>query len=331
MAKNRVLLTGAGFSRNWGGLLASEITNQLISAINNGPQAVISEYYRQLATGAGNYETILHEFQRSHAADPDNETSLECLAFIEKAIRNCFFEMDRVYEGKSPGINNCAQYNAEIFIANFDYFFTINQDLLIERLFINLFSGLLFRGTYKPLRNGTILPGIRVNINNFHQVFGIKNPQDLIIEIIDEPVNVARESLGFLPYIKLHGSYNWQTVSGGRLMISGGNKGQQIPKSPLLSSYFNYFCDTIKSPDTLIVIIGYGFNDTHINSALLDALDNGQTKLYIIDNRGLAAVRSAGLIASLEGKLYGISERTLNETFLDTNQAKLLFQKLFSC
>jgi hypothetical protein len=126
----------------------------------------------------------------------------------------------------------------------------------------------------------------------------------------------------------LHGSYNWKTVSGGRLMISGGNKDQQINKSPLLNSYFEFFCETINLPDTLIVSIGYGFNDTHINNALLEEFNNGDTQLFIIDNRGLAAVRSAGLIASLEGKLYCISERTLRETILDSNQAQLFNPKI---
>lgn len=329
MAKNRVLLTGAGFSRNWGGLLASEITNQLLSAINNGPPIVTAEYYKQLATETGNYETILQEFQRLHSPDPENAAILECLTYIEEAIRTCFFEMDRYYEGKSAGINNSAQYNVEVFMAHFDYLFTTNQDLLIERLFLNLLHGIIFRRTDKPIRNGTLLPGIRGNINIFHRGLSIQSPRDLLIDILDEPVDVARESLGFLPYIKLHGSYNWQTVSEGRLMISGGRKDQQINKSTLLKKYFEFFCDTIRRPNTLIIIIGYGFNDTHINNALLEAINNDNIQLFIIDNRGLDPLRSAGLIASLEGKLYGISERTLNETFLDINQAELLFEKLF--
>lgn len=329
MAKNLVLLTGAGFSRNWGGLLANEITNQLLSAINKGPQIVKAEYYKQLATETGNYETVLQEFQRLHSADPENAAILECLTYIEEAIRTCFFEMDRLYGGKSAGINNSARYNVEKFISNFDYFFTTNQDLLIERRFINLFSAPFFIGTHKPARNGTVLPGIRGNPSRFRDYdLGLISQQDLKIKVNDEPVDVAKESLGYLPYIKLHGSYDWQTVSGGRLIISGGKKDQQINKSPLLKDYFEFFCETIKRPNTLIVIIGYGFNDTHINGALSDAFNNGGAQVYINHPRGLKSIPSV-LIAPLEGKLYGISERTLNETFMDINQAELLFQKLF--
>ena len=309
-----------------GGGLPYEITYQLLGAINNGPPLLKTEYYKQLVTGAGNYETILQEFQRLHSADSNNNTILECLIFIEKAIQKCFFDMDKLYEGKTAGINNAARYNAEVFLSHFDTIFTINQDLLIERHFINLFSSLLFRSTANPNRNGTILPAIR-GYNRLLKTFDVLGNQDIIIKVADVPVDIEKESKGFLPYIKLHGSYNWQAENNNRLMISGGEKDQQINNSPLLRSYFDYFSTCISQSDTLIVAIGYGFLDNHINRELLKAFNHG-AKLYIIDPQGFDSIRRSGLIESVEGNLYG-SPRTFRDMFLDLNQTKQLFHELF--
>lgn len=330
MQKNKVLFTGAGFSRNWEGWLSSEITYRLLKEINKGPPEIIDEYYKQLSADQGNYETVLQEFQKLHLSNPENVAFLECLTFIEDAIRTCFFEMDRLYDGKFPAISTSAEYNAEVFLANFDYIFTLNQDLLIEKRFINLFSRPIFNRTYNPNRHGIVLPGIRGNLDQFRLYdLGLKTQNDLIIEVIDEPVNIARESVGFLPYIKLHGSYNWQTMSGNRLIISGGNKNKQINEFSLLNSYLDFFSETIKLPDTLIVAIGYGFNDKHINDALLTAFKNGGAQLYINHPRGLNSMPS-GFIKSLHGQLYDSEQRTLREIFSDINQARLLFHRLFS-
>jgi len=50
--RNFVLLTGAGFSKNWGGLTAREITNYLTSRLQNNPDLL-------QALNRGNFEDVL--------------------------------------------------------------------------------------------------------------------------------------------------------------------------------------------------------------------------------------------------------------------------------
>ncbi|HEY7338501.1 MAG TPA: hypothetical protein VH639_26680 [Bryobacteraceae bacterium] len=156
---NRILLTGAGFSQNWGGWLADEITNRLLNVINQSPDpAIIESYYDGIADG-GNYETVLQSFQNLYRADPDSqETSVR---YVEGALRKCFIEMDRLYQGKDAGLSNDATYNTEVFLAHFDAIFTTNQDRLVETLFANLFSPLGFTRTDKPNRSGVIGTSLR--------------------------------------------------------------------------------------------------------------------------------------------------------------------------
>ena len=111
---NRILLTGAGFSRNWGGWLADEISNQLLSAINEAPDPAITRaYYEGIAAEGGNYETVLQGFQRLYSADPEGQE--KTLHYVENAIRACFIDMDKLYEGKDAGLSDDATYNAEVF------------------------------------------------------------------------------------------------------------------------------------------------------------------------------------------------------------------------
>ena len=53
---NFVLLTGAGFSKNWGGFVAREITNALMSQLQNNP-------YPLQALNRGNFEDVLSQVQ----------------------------------------------------------------------------------------------------------------------------------------------------------------------------------------------------------------------------------------------------------------------------
>jgi hypothetical protein len=56
MTTNRVLLTGAGFSKNWGGRLAREVTNDLMSRLQD------NQHLLQLLNRA-NFEDVLAHVQ----------------------------------------------------------------------------------------------------------------------------------------------------------------------------------------------------------------------------------------------------------------------------
>jgi hypothetical protein len=334
---NRILLTGAGFSQNWGGWLTDEITNQLLSKINQAPDPAIAEaYLNGIAANGGNYEAILECIHRLHSDDPESQGKI--LRYVEDAIRGCFIEMDKLYEGKDAGLTDNATYNAEVFLAHFDAIFTTNQDGLIERLFANSFNPLGFSRTDRRNRWGVGLPGI-IGMPTTHVVPNYR--REITYSVLDEAFAFSSLDARYLPYVKLHGSYDWQTYVGHRLMISGGRKSQQISGSPLLSSYFNYFSEVTKRQDTHIVVIGYGFSDVHINAEIVKACETG-ARVSLLDPLGAQVTRfkhftldaslqqgapQRDVFQALRGRLSVISQRTLKEIFEDINQAKQLFRQ----
>ena len=76
------------------------------------------------------------------------------------------------------------------------------------------------------------------------------------------------------PYIKLHGSFNWVDQENGALLILGGNKAENIRKHPLLVWYHQKFKEDLTAAGTRLMIIGYSFNDPHINGCRFVCPDN---------------------------------------------------------
>src|SRR5215469_8422713 len=78
------LLTGAGFSRNWGGLLANEAFEYLLGA----PE--IDEYLRIILWGAKlkreGFEGALSDIQNAYTANKCNETKQRLDRFTQAVI-----------------------------------------------------------------------------------------------------------------------------------------------------------------------------------------------------------------------------------------------------
>jgi SIR2-like domain len=123
------------------------------------------------------------------------------------------------------------------------------------------------------------------------------------------------------PYFKLHGSSNWRDGDSA-LLIMGGNKGPEIENNRLLRIYRNEFKHRISQPNSKLVIIGYSFQDSHINEILESAAKAG-AKIFIIDLAGVDVLDSAvNTPAStqpyrhkIQDSIAGASRRQLQITF----------------
>ena len=102
----------------------------------------------------------------------------------------------------------------------------------------------------------------------------------------EEEVEKAKQNLTAEPrslFVKLHGSYGWRSATQEQRMVIGKNKADQINKEPLLKWYFELFQEVLFSGNKRLLIIGYGFNDEHINNILLTAMKDHGLSLYIIN------------------------------------------------
>src|SRR6266498_5458210 len=144
----RVLLIGAGFSRNWNGWLADEITGDMYARLADDDEL------SALLAKAANFEGALSEVQEQYKADPSdrNKTRLDRM---QAAVMKTFRVMNESFAARlTMEFSNQRRYSIVDFLARFDAIFTLNQDLLLE-LHYNI-------ELHEPRRwNGHHFPGIQ--------------------------------------------------------------------------------------------------------------------------------------------------------------------------
>src|SRR5581483_3195537 len=137
------------------------------------------------------------------------------------------------------------------------------------------------------------------------------------------------------PYFKLHGSSNWRTGDGSSLLIMGGNKSANIAASELLSWYEQEFRNALREPGARLMVIGYGFADTHINDDIREGASAGM-KLFVIDPNGVDAIdtlRSRNMYnfgSSLRESFIGASRRDLRTTLTTDRVERAKVMHFFS-
>lgn len=91
---------------------------------------------------------------------------------------------------------------------------------------------------------------------------------------------------GLQPLFKLHGSSNWKTESGEPMLIMGNGKSGAIQKFPVLKAYHDQFAARLSEAGSRLMVIGYSFQDEHINSVIELASRERELGSYILDPRG---------------------------------------------
>ena len=300
---NHIVLLGAGFSRNWGGWLASEAFDYLLGSreLDDTTRNLLWKY-----KNSGGFESALSEIQEQPGQD---ETSSNRLVVFQSAIQKMFSDMNKAYEKTSfeflPPMQDY-KYGIGYFLSGFDAIFTLNQDLLLEQHYLS-------KNDLSLKRNGnfisTAIPGIKEVRNTFDPFVSAycgKCIPDLSNRLFDDQTQ---------PYFKLHGSCNWETPENNHLLIVGGNKNLLIDQHPHLKWSLEQFVSYLDRADTCLMVIGYSFCDEHINEIILQAARNRDFSLFIIDPNGVDVLRSDELIFALGPRIIGSSRRHLSEIF----------------
>ncbi len=307
----RILLTGAGFSRNRGGWLASEVFDYLLGATEID-QETRNLLWRSTESGGGFEDTLA---DLGTAKDGQGKKRYDDLI---AALAGMFNAMSQGFiERKSMEFQNDLNYMVKTFLLRFDAIFTLNQDTLLELYYLGMFPG---TSRWVECR----IPGVKPLNPSVVMSF---TPHDKIALQQPDPSNFLIAST-FQPYIKLHGSCNWNDgPSGGRILIMGGQKAIDIKQFPILTWYHDRFRQFLLRSDARLMVIGYSFSDAHINEAIGKGVDNG-LKLFIMDPRGVDVLdkRPPGPVgrpsrdeymAKLAPNIIGVSKRPLKSTFND--------------
>ncbi len=308
---SNVLLLGAGFSRNWGGWLASEVRSDLAMRIEGQDQ-----FLEDLVDRLPDFEVALAQIQYDYLVDPKSMVSIKRLRLFERAIASSFADMNAALANRSFEFCNDANYSLSSYLTKFDAIFSLNQDLLIERHYLRP-NNILTRSQGKVA--GGLMPGVEVIPTSHHPDDDL--PLRLTWRPTNEPFTLTTDHQ---PYFKLHGSTNWVSSDGRQLMVMGGNKLPTIKMHPILDWYADLFFEYISAPNARLTVIGYGFRDQHINDMIADAWNKNQFPMMVIGPEGRNILRKTnpsygGAIPGPPGRLEIIrsqdSTRLLSETF----------------
>ena len=260
--KKEILLTGAGFTANFGGFLGREMWAKIL----NNPKLEELTEIRKLLLSDFDFENIYSNVTRS-----DNfsaEIKQEFQDIVEETYKNLD---DAIRIFISSNTDNL-HYTRKLLRAfsgsqkDIGCHFTLNQDLFMERMFGR-----------QPLAIKDS-PGIGLEGGAIDQHYKVlfKAKELKIFK------KTELESWGDLYYVKLHGSYGWLSSDGTPQMVLGKNKEEDIRKEPLLAWYIDLFKRAVCRDGVKILIIGYGFLDEHINKMLFDGVTDNNLKLYIV-------------------------------------------------
>lgn len=278
---SRIVLTGAGFSKDFGGLLANEIRDELL---NQSQIAGDVRLYSLLTGGQkdnkdGNYEKALSRLETKAGREPERKLYLD-------GLLNVFLEMDLCIRSRvgfvkskySSTLANVFQFVDQWLLADGEsnsghFLFTLNQDLLVERFW------------RMPARLSV-------------EYFGVKpvsEPRSTMQEFFHQKITVPPSELDMTVgttlfhntqadrlYVKLHGSMNWLRLDGSRLMISGADKQSKIGSDTILNALWKCFEDQCLQGKVKILCLGYGFGDHHVNEVIAKALALHNAELVIV-------------------------------------------------
>lgn len=293
-SSKNILLIGAGFTKNFGGLLAREMW----AVIFNHEKIQAYPRIKQLMWDDSkffDYESIYDSIKENSYTDDEKEAFNDAVKSAYEYIDSNLIDIIKDH----PHPNEL--YNVENFISGFSetgsysytgtnhvtyyvypkinlksFIFTLNQDLFFERLHDNHHEAKLS------------IPGIKNNSEWFKTTFNRPlNLSDYYQLPNEEELNSIKQDIlsddnFFL--IKLHGSFNWKSFDSTQKMgmVIGSGKIEQIQKEPLLNYYFEIFKEVLFKDNRRLLIIGYGFGDDHINGIIAEAARVYGLKIYVI-------------------------------------------------
>ena len=338
----QILLTGAGFTKNFGGFLASEMWAQIFNSRHIRSHKKLGEILRHDFDYESFYNRVLVGGNSSEETRALEMALLDAYQQLDERIRNLHInqvggavDLDklRMILDRFSGSGNVR-----------GYFFTLNQDLFIERWHLS----------EAPLW----VPGISNHVSRKKEA--ALSDEDIIALPTSEMMKKHRErnddsrisTYGRFQYIKLHGSWNWRASEGKSGMVIGRGKETRIMQEPLLSWYLETFESVLSKEGRKLLVVGYGFRDPHINEVIARCVNEHGLELYVLSplppdefehqlklhafgsSNGVAVSLSGllwrGLAGYFQGNLSDVCPKGQWASLNETDLAKQISEALFA-
>jgi len=270
-SRERILLTGAGFTKNFGGPLAKELWSIIFSSPKLDRAPDVREILRRDFDFESAYNQVLRGARLPFGNTPEWPVQQQAL---RSAVVDAYSFIDdklRAFSNRAGAPNALNIYKVQEFIGKFagtskkpGFFFTLNQDLFVERHYYNgprpTLLGIPNRSTWFTTNSSRSLQEERC-----------------VLPMSADGVQVGCE--GYY-YVKLHGSSNWYS-SDQETMVIGQAKEDEIAAQPLLARYYEIFRAVLAGGKRRLLCVGYSFSDSHINRAIKEGLD-ADLRLYVL-------------------------------------------------
>ena len=262
------LLTGAGFTHNFGGFLADQMWEKIL----NQPETYNTQSLRETMLDEKwelNFEALYSYLRKRNESE---------YPYFLAALNKTFSELDEVVRknAKNPLECNVNLDQLKVWFHQFTptergkkgFIFTLNQDLLFERLNHNTVPWV--PGLPNALQCGEVDRGREIKKVRLPESI---NCEDLCNHLVS------------LNLIKIHGSCNWLSgkKDAGDAIAIGLDKEGAIQDEPLLNCYLEIFQKVVNTANTQLWVIGYGFGDKHINDILADSIVRSNLRLCVIN------------------------------------------------
>lgn len=215
--KKTVLLTGAGFTQPFRGLLAEKLFVTIYNRICESP-ALQSHMKKWVPDFEGFYDSVLRSDQLE-----ERDKRL-----FEKALLDAYEDLDENIREQDLSLRDICSRFFERFSGygkEKGFVFTLNQDLFVER----------WCSSHHTLIK---IPGIDAHPDWFTPRFKSALQDEHWIKLPDlarlekNKNHFYNQNWGSLGYVKLHGSYGWR---GKYPMIIGKTKTEQIKDEPVIN------------------------------------------------------------------------------------------------
>jgi len=290
--RDNCLLTGAGFTKNFGGFLASEFHSHIFNDKRIQSSLRLRDQVQADSDFESLYQRVLDGDYTSYEKKSMHEAVVRTYEILDSAIRRIRFGS----AAKNP-VGRRYSKLLDVFLGQKDqtgYVFTLNQDLFLERCYWD-------HGGAVPL-----LPGLAPRelwfSTRFTESLAETERVALPSERELEKLKASFPSVGRSYYVKLHGSCNWVGSDGDDRMIIGGQKTARIAQIPMLDWYFEIFQRVLSRPNSHLLLIGYGFGDEHVNKIIAKSVSQCGLSLYILGPDSYDKVR-ASLDSCRNGKI----------------------------
>ncbi|MDE2290439.1 MAG: SIR2 family protein [Elusimicrobia bacterium] len=261
-----ILLVGAGFSKDFGGLLSSELWAKLFNHPDVQASPKLQKTMKESRFG--------FNFEKIYAHLREEERRL--LPPFSEAISDVFLEMDTEFRSEKYRSGISLSY-LFAWLREFvgtrsapGFIFSLNQDLLFERL-----SGDGF------LPHLPCVPGRAQarEVESTRTVGAVQIPLYGTFPRLDSELRACN-------LIKLHGSCNWTSTGkkSERILILGDSraKATQIMYGQFLHSYYLLMREVLERRGGTLWIVGYGFNDAHVNDNISRGIQKGGLRVFIV-------------------------------------------------